>query len=104
EQSADNLGRLSATPNSGKRLDADQVVNTSLEALNLIGCLFQLRVHRQVISDRYFFRGARRSRNSRKNSSGGTKKGFSWTMPPMRIIGWVRMTSMIRLPPHFVRL
>jgi len=49
-------------------------------------------------------RGARRSRNSRKNSSGGTKNGFSWTMPPMRIIGWVRMTSMIRLPPHFVRL
>src|SRR5439155_23717860 len=49
-------------------------------------------------------RGARRSRNSRKNSSGGTKNGFSSTMPPMRIIGWVRMTSMIRLPPHLVRL
>jgi hypothetical protein len=32
-------------------------------------------------------RGARRSRNSRKNSSGGTKNGFSWTMPPIRIIG-----------------
>ena len=32
-------------------------------------------------------RGERRSRNSRKNSSGGTKNGFSWTMPPMRIIG-----------------
>src|SRR5438270_7653697 len=54
EQSADNLGRLSATPNSGKRLDADQVVNTSLEALNLIGCVFHLSFHGQATSGRYF--------------------------------------------------
>ena len=58
EQSTDNLGRLSATPDGGKRLDADQIVDTGFEALNLIGRLFHLRFHRQVtLGHRYFSLG-----------------------------------------------
>src|SRR6266480_4441643 len=53
EQSTDNLGRLSATPDGGKRLNADQVVDAGLEALNLIGRLLDLRFHRQLTSGRY---------------------------------------------------
>jgi hypothetical protein len=44
-----------------------------------------------------------RLRSSRKNSSGGTKKGFSWRMPPMMIIGWVRMMSTTICPPNLAR-
>src|SRR5205807_5449425 len=36
EQSTDNLGRLTATPNGGKRLNADPIVDKDFEALNLI--------------------------------------------------------------------
>src|SRR6202022_2661160 len=57
EQSTDNLGRLSATPDGGKGLNADQVVDTGFEALNLVGRLFYLRFHRQVTSGRYFSPG-----------------------------------------------
>src|SRR5882724_394750 len=57
EQSTDNLGRLSATPDGGKRLNADQIVDTGPEALNLIGRLFHLRFHRQVTSGRCFTLG-----------------------------------------------
>src|SRR5438874_672165 len=53
EQSTDNLRRLSAAPDCGKRLNADQVVDTGLEALNLIGRLLDLRFHRQLTSGRY---------------------------------------------------
>jgi hypothetical protein len=39
EQSTDNLERLPATPNGGKRLNADQIVDTGFEALiSLAAC------------------------------------------------------------------
>ena len=65
----------------------------ALKALNLIGCLFHLHSHRQIVDGRHLSCVAPRSRSSRKNSSGGTKNGFSWRMPPMMIIGWVRIMS-----------
>src|SRR6267142_4787443 len=44
-----------------------------------------------------------RSRSSRKNCSGGTKNGLCWRMPPMMIIGWVRMMSTTVSPPNLAR-
>src|SRR6267154_3128123 len=45
EQRAEHLARLAATPNGGKGQNADQIVDTALKALDLIGCLFHFHFH-----------------------------------------------------------
>ena len=62
DQRATDLGWIAAAPERGKSHHADQVVDATLQALDLFAGMFLLRVH--------FY--ARRSRSSRKNSSGGT--------------------------------
>jgi hypothetical protein len=102
EQCTDNLGYLVAAPTGGQGEDADQIINAALQAFDFRGCLFHFYLSREVASGNP--RGiALRSRNSRKNSSGGIKKGFSWRRPPMMIIGWVRMMSMMISPPNLAR-
>lgn len=45
----------------------------------------------------------RRARSSRRNSSGGTKNGFSCRMPPMITIGCVLMMSITTLAPNWAK-
>src|SRR5947209_1897502 len=92
-----------ATPDGGKCQDTEQIIDAALQALDLIGCLFHLHFHGQIAAGPYVCCVARRSRSSRKNSSGGTKKGFSWRMPPMMIIGWVRIILTTISPPNLAR-
>src|SRR6267154_1456360 len=88
EQSPENMGRFAARPNRGKRQNADQVIDAALKAFDL-GCTFHFSISAQAADGGAALCTVCRSRSSRKNSSGGTKKGFSWRIPPIIIIGWV---------------
>ena len=69
EQGANNVGRLAASPDGGKCHKTNEIVDTRPEMFDLIGGMSHLGRHRPV--------APRRSLKSRKNSSGGTKNGFS---------------------------
>jgi len=87
---------------AGKRQNTDQIIDAALKALDL-GGTFHFPPSGQAADGGAALRVVCRLRNSRKNSSGGTKKGFSWRTPPMMIIGWVRMMSTTICPPNLAR-
>src|SRR5258708_12432197 len=45
EQRAEHLAGLAAAPNGGKGQNADQIVDTALKPLDLVGRLFHFRFH-----------------------------------------------------------
>jgi len=83
--------------NRGKR--PETLIRSLIAALKaLISLYFPFSTSGQAADGDAALRVVCRLRSSRKNSSGGTKKGFSWRTPPMMIIGWVRMMSTTILP------
>src|SRR2546428_744225 len=91
----DHLGRL-AEPDGGKGSQGDEVAEIATEFSRIVRRATRRRrdiVRPQPVSLAQFSAVGARPRSSRRNWSGGTKKGFSWRMPPMIAIGWVRRTS-----------
>jgi hypothetical protein len=84
-QSPNDVGGVAAAaPHSGKRQEAHQVINAALKALGFLGG--------GSTREPILFYGCR-ERRSRRNCSGGIKNGFCWRIPPMTMIGCVRMMS-----------
>ena len=75
EQGMNNLGWLTAAPHGRKGEQADQITNATLKSLDLLCNISGMHIHIQDVACE-LLRPARRWRNSRRNSSGGTKKGF----------------------------
>src|SRR5215813_4113302 len=100
KQSARYMGRLVAVTNGRNAYNADQIIDTRFKSFDF-RCLVHLNFRSYLV--RLSPNVARRSRRSFKNSSGGTKKGFSWRIPPMITIGCVRITSTTMSPPNFAR-
>src|SRR5260370_11686401 len=102
EQRARHQRRLMPGPDRGQCQNAHQVVDAAFEALDLVALAFYLHVDLYA-GLRSFSEDVAGSgpRCSRKNSLGGTKNGFSWRIPPMMIIGCVRMMSTTTSPPKF---
>src|SRR5258708_37078482 len=93
-----------APPPHGRKSDeADQIINATLKALDLVGGMFELHCHGQsAVAGRAGCR-ARRARISCRNSPGGTKNGLCWRMPPMMTNGCVRMMSITTSPLNVER-
>lgn len=81
KQGTHNFGRLAAAPVGGQSGDAGQSVDAALKTLNLFGWLFGLRFHTHTAVGAVYV--ARRPRSSQGNSSGGTKNGCGWRLPPI---------------------
>src|ERR1700732_3835018 len=108
---------FAATPHGRKSEEADQIINATLKAPDLVGGMFELYFHGQpvMVSSSWSARHgqpvgaslagwpARRARISCRNSPGGTKKGLCWRMPPTMTNGCVRMMSITASPLNFER-
>src|SRR5215469_8500353 len=97
EQGRADLTRVAAHPDGGEGQHTDQVVDARLEVLNLIYRF----VHLTGPAERSMAK--RLSCNCAKNSSGGTKNGFSCRTPPMITNELVRMISTTTSPRNLVR-
>src|SRR5438094_8467136 len=86
----DDLWRL-AEPDGGKRGQGNEITEIATEFGGV------------VRRGPQFSPAGSRPRSSWSNRSGGTKNGFSWRVPPMIAIGWVRRTSITRPAPNCVR-
>src|SRR5260370_35673998 len=94
---------FAATPHGRKSEEADQIINATLKALDLVGGMFELHLHGQPAVTGRAGCPARRARISRRNSPGGTKNGFCWRMPPTTTNGSLPMMSITDTPRHFER-
>src|ERR1700732_3899307 len=92
-----------ATPHGRKGEEADQIIDVTSKALDLVGGMFELRFHGQPAATGRAGCAARRARISFRNSPGGTKNGLCWRMPPMMTNGCVRMMSITAAPLNFER-
>src|SRR6266852_8189403 len=92
-----------ATPHGRKSEEADQIINATLQVLDLVGGMFELHFHGQPAVTGRADCPARRARISCRNSPGGTKNGLCWRMPPTMTNGCVRMMSITASPLNFER-
>src|SRR5262249_41721655 len=89
-----------AGPDGGKRGERDQVPHGAAKSPGFVGA----HVHRPRPSQHTpVLLCPVPSRSSRRNSSGGTKNGFSWRTPPIITIECVRKQFMTMLAPNRVR-
>src|SRR5260370_3541048 len=92
-----------ATPHGRKSEEADQIINATLKALDLVGGMFELHLHGQPAVTGRADCPARRARISCRNSPGGTKNGLCWRMPPTITNRVVRIISITSSPLNFER-
>src|SRR5207245_8976273 len=88
-----DVAGFAATPHGGKSEEADQIINATLKALDLVGGMFELHFHGQPAVAGRAGCPARRARISRRNYPGGTKNGLCWRMPPKMTNGSVRIPT-----------
>ena len=89
---------ISTDPRCRDRRKRHEVPEGPSQAANL-----GLGIHEPQCAARPLRRAAPRSRSSRRNWSGGTKKGFVCRIPPMMTTGCVRKMSMVAVAPNLVR-
>src|ERR1700720_744891 len=94
---------FAATPHGRKSKEADQVINATLKTLDLVGGMFELHFHGHPAAVGRAGCPGRRARISCRNSSGRTKNGLCWRMPPTMTNGWVRMMQITQPPLNFER-
>src|SRR6476659_6894973 len=95
--------RFATAPHGWKSEEANQIINATLEALDLVGGMFELCFHGQPAVAGRAGCPARRARISCRNCPGGTKNGLCWRMPPTMTNGGVRMISITASPLNFER-
>src|SRR5258706_14098349 len=89
---------FAATPHGRKNEEADQIINATLKALDLVGGMFELHFHGQPTVAGRAGCPARRARISCRNSPGGTKNGLCWRMPPSMTNCCLRIIAVILSP------
>src|SRR5262249_11217671 len=94
-----DVTRLVAGPDGRQRRKGDQIPHGAAKGARFAGNWF----HRSLSSQLTAMLFCARSRSSYKNSSGGTKNGFSWRTPPIMTIGCVRRMFMTRPAPNRAR-
>src|SRR5262249_25823142 len=98
-QAVDDVRRARLGPHGRQCGECHQIAKAPLKLLEFAGCTSRWR-------HGFYFLAAFcciRSRSSLKNSSGGTKKGFCWRIPPIITIGCVRRISITTVAPNRAR-
>src|SRR5258708_39765725 len=89
---------FAATSHGRKSEEADQIINATLKALDLVGGKFELHFHgHPAVAGRAGW-PSRRARISPRNSPGGTKNGLCWIMPAKVTARCERMMSITASP------
>ena len=105
EQGMNNLGRRRHPLHmAGRARTLTRSLLAALKALDLVGGMFDVALPCQAAVVRRTVRRAPPLAKLHSGTlSGGTKNGLCWRMPPMMIMGCVRMMSITVSPPNFER-